>query len=65
MALEKVSRESVEENKDQVVLDTLAASEQPSPPLTRKQALSAYFTIAAAAFGLIRCVSTRIVMNGV
>lgn len=27
-----------------------------TPTMTRKQKLSAYFTIAAAAFGLIRCV---------
>ena len=63
MSVEKVSRESPEgvEEKDQVVLSTLDArgerghAVQPAT-LSRKQAISAYFTIAAAAFGLIRCV---------
>jgi hypothetical protein len=59
MAVEKVSRESAEDPKasnDQVVLDTLESERQAPQPLSRKQTLSAYFTIAAAAFGLIRCV---------
>ena len=61
MSVEKVSRDSAEDPKaaNDVVLDTLEADGrrgQAPPPLTRKQTLSAYFTIAAAAFGLIRYV---------
>lgn len=64
MAADKVSRdtpEDVQTEKQQVVLNTLDAkghhggqSVQAQPTLSRKQTISAYFTIAAAAFGLIR-----------
>ena len=69
MAADKVSHdtpEDVQTEKQQpgVVLNTLDAkghhggqSVQAQPALSRRQAISAYFTIAAAAFGLIRCVA--------
>ncbi|GJE94428.1 MFS Git1p-like glycerophosphoinositol permease [Phanerochaete sordida] len=63
MSVDKVSRDSDDmpqgvEEKEQVVLSTLDArgeqghAVQPAA-LSKKQAISAYFTIAAAAFGLI------------
>ena len=64
MAVEKVSHDTQDADKQDVVVATLDAkgtkgqiTEAPEPAaLSSKQSLSAYFTIAAAAFGLIRCV---------
>lgn len=65
MAAEKVSHDAPEyaaEKEPAVVLNTLDAGGRQarsqkaaaSAPLSTRQSLSAYFTIAAAAFGLIR-----------
>ncbi|KAI0094981.1 MFS Git1p-like glycerophosphoinositol permease [Irpex rosettiformis] len=51
-----MSAPSVDNNERAIVVDALPASTQAShgpPKVSRKEALSGYFTIAAAAFGLI------------
>ena len=59
---EKVSNEGAETT---AVVETLDSKGKHGrevattvPVMSRKQTISAYFTVAAAAFGLIRCVDT-------
>lgn len=66
MAAEKVSRDVPEGEKAEIAVATLDSEDRQvkmlqassSAAIGRRQTLSAYFTIAAAAFGLIRYVQT-------